>query len=265
MNLFIGHKAGSTHSYFSSTPDVYRWYGLFAVAKTVEVFANGVIIFGFRLRQLDPARASASGGVFTPSPHGFGIALGSRPSQGGGMEELSLSGESNAPRSPLMKGAIRSSTSVAATVSGGMPNSGSGGSLTGHGLARNPSAAVFTFDREEQALNSLRDRRSKYVMGAPNAPSLTDRMRDLVRDVALHFVLPRTSLTPLLSQGLLSAQEIAYAYCAWKVRGICFLSALFCCSNNGSHIIKNIHLDLFFVRLLPVSTVCSTCSTSCRA
>jgi hypothetical protein len=28
--LFIAHKAGQTHSYFSSAADVYRWYGLFA-------------------------------------------------------------------------------------------------------------------------------------------------------------------------------------------------------------------------------------------
>jgi hypothetical protein len=34
----------------------------------------------------------------------------------------------------------------------------------------------------------------------------------LQRDVALHYVLPRTSITPLLNQGLLSAQEVAYAY-----------------------------------------------------
>ncbi len=38
------------------------------------------------------------------------------------------------------------------------------------------------------------------------------QVRDLVRDVALHFVLPRTSVTPLLSQGVLSAQEVRLKY-----------------------------------------------------
>ncbi|RYG47819.1 hypothetical protein EON67_08190 [archaeon] len=57
--LVIGHRAGSTHSYFSATPDVYRWYGMYAVNKTVEVLANGVIIFAFKLRMLDFKRALA--------------------------------------------------------------------------------------------------------------------------------------------------------------------------------------------------------------
>ena len=38
----------------------------------------------------------------------------------------------------------------------------------------------------------------------------------LTRDVSLHYVLPKTSLTPLLSRGLLSVQQVAYAYVAWK-------------------------------------------------
>ncbi|RYG47820.1 hypothetical protein EON67_08195 [archaeon] len=46
--------------------------------------------------------------------------------------------------------------------------------------------------------------------------SLEARIADLVRDTALHFVLPRTSVSPLLMQGVLSAQEVAYAYAVWK-------------------------------------------------
>lgn len=86
----IGHQAGSTHSYFSGTPDVYRWCeclsarpplsargrshtralsrtpradGLFAVRKYVEVFSNGVVIYVFFLRALDAARLGLGGGV----------------------------------------------------------------------------------------------------------------------------------------------------------------------------------------------------------
>jgi hypothetical protein len=39
---------------------------------------------------------------------------------------------------------------------------------------------------------------------------------NLVRDCSMHYVLPKTSLTPLLSQGLLSVMQVAYAYAAWK-------------------------------------------------
>lgn len=52
------------------------------------------------------------------------------------------------------------------------------------------------------------DRRLAYSRGGPDAPSLESRLRDLTRDVALHFVLPRTSMTPLLKTGALSAQEV---------------------------------------------------------
>ena len=39
---------------------------------------------------------------------------------------------------------------------------------------------------------------------------------DLVRDCSLHYVLPRTSLTPLLVRGVLSVHHVAYAYAVWK-------------------------------------------------
>jgi hypothetical protein len=39
---------------------------------------------------------------------------------------------------------------------------------------------------------------------------------DLIRDCSLHYVLPRTSLTPLLVRGLLSVHHVAYAYAVWK-------------------------------------------------
>ena len=59
-------------------------------------------------------------------------------------------------------------------------------------------------------------------------------MDEVVRDASLHYVLPRTSLTPLLSSGMLSPREVsahailqgqcsandvyqvAYGYAAWK-------------------------------------------------
>lgn len=91
--LCIGHKAGVAHSFFSSTPNVYRcvssaiWqpalqpsrrgllvvassmtalmfacraYDMYATTKTVEVFGNGVLIFAFKLRLLDFARAASA-------------------------------------------------------------------------------------------------------------------------------------------------------------------------------------------------------------
>lgn len=39
---------------------------------------------------------------------------------------------------------------------------------------------------------------------------------DLIRDCSLHYVLPRTSLTPLLVRGVLSVHHVAWAYVAWK-------------------------------------------------
>jgi glutamate dehydrogenase len=45
---------------------------------------------------------------------------------------------------------------------------------------------------------------------------LTSRLDSIAKDASLHFVLPRTSLTPLLSNGVLSALQVAYAYAGWK-------------------------------------------------
>lgn len=42
------------------------------------------------------------------------------------------------------------------------------------------------------------------------------RLEAVVADASLHFVLPRTSLTPMLTENLLSPQQISYAYAAWK-------------------------------------------------
>ena len=73
-----------------------------------------------------------------------------------------------------------------------------------------------TVEQMAAAMSQLQDRRAVYSIGGPTAIPLDDRLRDLTRDIALHFCLPRTSLTPLLHQGLLSAQEVAYAYVSWK-------------------------------------------------
>lgn len=43
-----------------------------------------------------------------------------------------------------------------------------------------------------------------------------ERLDAVVDDASLHFVLPRTSLTPMLTDNLLTPQQISYAYSAWK-------------------------------------------------
>lgn len=45
---------------------------------------------------------------------------------------------------------------------------------------------------------------------------LQERQRAIANDLSLHFVLPRTSLTPLLRNSSLTAQQVVYAYAAWK-------------------------------------------------
>lgn len=46
--------------------------------------------------------------------------------------------------------------------------------------------------------------------------SFEDKIKRCVDDASMHFVLPRTSLSPMLKNALLSPQEISYAYAAWK-------------------------------------------------
>ncbi|CAH0476951.1 unnamed protein product [Peronospora belbahrii] len=46
--------------------------------------------------------------------------------------------------------------------------------------------------------------------------SFEDRLSAAMNDASMHFTLPRTSLTPMLTDGLLTPQQIAYAYAAWK-------------------------------------------------
>lgn len=175
--LVIGHRAGTTHSYFTGTPLVYRWYGMYAVSKHVEVLANGVVIFAFKLRSLDLSRAAAAV-TATPVSGGMGA------SGWGGPAVPSMSLDLGAPAHVRV---TSSGPAIAAASAGGS------------------DSARLAFDR-----------RSVYTVGGASAPSLEARVADMVRDVALHFVLPRTSITPLLDKGALSAQEAAYAYCAWK-------------------------------------------------
>ena len=49
-----------------------------------------------------------------------------------------------------------------------------------------------------------------------SSTTLERAIAGLVRDCSVHYVLPKTSLTPLLSQGKLSVQQVSYAYVAWK-------------------------------------------------
>lgn len=50
----------------------------------------------------------------------------------------------------------------------------------------------------------------------PGTEDLAERLRKVERDCRLHYVLPRTSITPLLSSRTHSASAVAYTYCAWK-------------------------------------------------
>lgn len=107
--VMVAHRIGTTHSYFTGIPDVYRSHGMYATQKFVEPFSNNVVIFTFLLRRL--------------------------------------------------------------------------------------------------------------VSAAPAADQVADlrtRLASIAEDASLHFVLPRNSLTPLLSKGVLSAHEVAYTYAGWK-------------------------------------------------
>lgn len=55
-----------------------------------------------------------------------------------------------------------------------------------------------------------------FQLGGVGDRKVETVMPALMRDCSLHYVLPRTSLTPLLTRGLLSVHHVAYAYAAWK-------------------------------------------------
>lgn len=103
--VMVAHRIGTTHSYFTGIPDVYRCHGMYATQKFVEPFSNNVVIFTFLLRTVGGADASID---------------------------------------------------------------------------------------------------------------LPTRLAAIAKDASLHFVLPRNSLSPLLSKGVLSAHEVAYTYACWK-------------------------------------------------
>eukprot|EP00743_Colponemidia_sp_Colp-15_P001493 GILK01001633.1.p1 GENE.GILK01001633.1~~GILK01001633.1.p1 ORF type:complete len:1043 (-),score=237.41 GILK01001633.1:116-2860(-) len=46
--------------------------------------------------------------------------------------------------------------------------------------------------------------------------STLTRIKNVMHDLSLKYVLPRTALSELLNQGMLSNQEISYAYAGWK-------------------------------------------------
>ena len=56
------------------------------------------------------------------------------------------------------------------------------------------------------------------VLDGDRAPKadLSTILNSLAKDASLHYVLPRTSLTPLLTSGAFTPFEVAYAYAAWK-------------------------------------------------
>ena len=46
--VMVAHRIGTTHSYFTGIPDVYRSHGMYATHKFVEPFSNGVVSCCFR-------------------------------------------------------------------------------------------------------------------------------------------------------------------------------------------------------------------------
>ena len=58
--VLIAHRIGSTHSYFTSVAAVYRQYGMYAMRKHVEPFANNMVVFSFVLKPLDPTEGTAT-------------------------------------------------------------------------------------------------------------------------------------------------------------------------------------------------------------
>eukprot|EP00052_Salpingoeca_macrocollata_P027944 m.267599 g.267599 ORF g.267599 m.267599 type:complete len:1069 (-) comp22804_c7_seq3:147-3353(-) len=111
--VMVAHHIGSTHSYFTGIPDVYRFYYFYATRKYVEPFSNGVVIFVFFLRSIDEV-----------------------------------------------------------------------------------------VNKEGRAAKPMESREV--------------RLQHVADGISLHYVLPRTSLTPLLRVGKLNAEQVAYAYAAWK-------------------------------------------------
>lgn len=61
--VLVAHRIGSTHSYFTAVPQVYRYHNMYASRKYVEPFANNIVVFAFYLRLLDqPGQASPMAG-----------------------------------------------------------------------------------------------------------------------------------------------------------------------------------------------------------
>eukprot|EP00045_Choanoeca_perplexa_P014322 m.167815 g.167815 ORF g.167815 m.167815 type:complete len:1035 (-) comp16644_c0_seq1:72-3176(-) len=111
--VMIAHSRDDGHGFFVGVPHVYRYHHLFASAKFVEPFANGVVVYSFFLRPLKAV-------------------------------------------------------------------------IDEHGTSMCPD------------------------------DSFRNRINRVARDVRLHYVLPQHSLTPLLQSATLSAEEVAYTFCAWK-------------------------------------------------
>jgi len=239
--LMVAHRGGSTHSFFSGLPSLYRWHGAYAVSKFVEVFrAHGtpIIVSTFYIRSLMP----------------FGVPLVSVPSRLGPRSTLAAvpegplptpEEEAWAPPPTLLPSFVdraaaeepirRSTTSTTRTLttllgaaeeaqyapptesSLATPGLHAAAVCTAEGVCRVNRGLAHPTPEEHvpEYVRLLRERRSASLAIDGGLPA-PERIKELVRDVGLHFVLPRTSLSPLLTQGLLSAQEVAYAYAAWK-------------------------------------------------
>ncbi|KAG7392040.1 hypothetical protein PHYBOEH_006481 [Phytophthora boehmeriae] len=56
----------------------------------------------------------------------------------------------------------------------------------------------------------------QMVENPKGTDTFEDRLAAVVNDASMHFTLPRTSVAPILTKGLLTPQEIAYTYAAWQ-------------------------------------------------
>lgn len=106
--------------------------------------------------------------------------------------------------------------------SGSKVTGGASSETGGLAVSGSVSSAKYTvappslpLDTPEEMASLLYNRQMQYIEGV-HGTNIEECMRDLVRDTSLHYVLPVTSLSSLLHEGLLSAQEVAYAYSAWK-------------------------------------------------
>jgi hypothetical protein len=150
--VMVAHRIGTTHSYFTGIPDVYRSHGMYATQKFVEPFSNNVVS-GF----CAPVSVLF---VFFP-PLLVLVLLASLP--------LSRSLALSFSLSPLLSLSLSFSLALWFSVA--------------------HTQVIFTF-------------LLRRLVSSDASVDLPTRLAGIAKDASLHFVLPRNSLTPLLSKGV---------------------------------------------------------------